>query len=90
MHSRALRRALALATIPILALFTAVLGFSSVASAHDVSGISANCNEVTVQFVEAHPGEQAVVNFRTDESRDAGLYRQVLDFSELHFCRRSG
>src|SRR5690242_20713492 len=55
MHSRALRRALALATIPILALFTAVLGFSSVASAHDVSGISANCNEVTVQFVDFPP-----------------------------------
>ena len=42
--------------------------------------------QATVQLVEADAGEEAVINFRADNSRHAGLYRQVLDFGELHFC----
>lgn len=61
MQSRALRRALALATVPILALLTAVLGFTTAASAHDVSGVTANCSDVTVHFVD-FPQEGVVVH----------------------------
>jgi hypothetical protein len=49
MSSSALKRLLAAVAVPALALFIVGFGIGT-AAAHDVSGISANCDKVTVNF----------------------------------------
>ena len=83
MHTRASRRALALATIPIVAFFTVVFGVATAASAHDVSGITASCNDVTVHFVD-FPEEGVVVHIAaTVEGHDIELTGREFDLLYL-------
>ena len=46
------RRRFGVAAVPVLAFVAAILGWSNAAWAHHVSGIEANCNAVTVHFVQ--------------------------------------
>jgi hypothetical protein len=82
MHTRASRRALALATIPIVALFTVVFGVATAASAHDVSGITASCNDVTVHFVD-FPEEGVVVHIAATVEGHATLSSDAVVKSDM-------
>jgi hypothetical protein len=75
--SSATRRLLAATAVPLLSLFVVAFGWSGVASAHFVSGIDVNCDDVTLNFAQ-FPSEGVTVHIAATVEGQGALATDVL------------